>query len=114
MTVYDETHPRAFTKGAFGVGGSKPDEDNHDEGPKGKRKRRARANLREVSAKSDATMSDEKPRKRKATAHAGEGLRRPKARTGTARVDKPSKVGTTASAVVAGTGRATSESHGGV
>jgi hypothetical protein len=114
MTVYDETHPRAFTKGAFGVGGSRPDKDNNDEGPKGKQKGRARANLRDISAKSDATMSDEKPRKRKATTHTGEGLRAPKARTGAARADKPSKVGTTASAVVAGTGRATSESHGGM
>jgi hypothetical protein len=75
MMVCDETQPCAFTRGAVGEDGGGPDNNDKNEGPKNKRKRRARVDLRAGSGKSDTTKPGEQPRKRKATAAIGEGSR---------------------------------------
>jgi hypothetical protein len=81
ITVYDETHLRALTRGTFGPDGGGPSDDNDsdDEGPRSTRKRRVRAALRAVSGTSDTTTSKEELQKRKATADTGEGSRGAKA-----------------------------------
>jgi hypothetical protein len=113
MTVYDETHLRALTIGAFEPDGGGPSKDNDDddEGFKSKRKRRVRAALRAVSG---TTTLGEQPQKRKATADTGEGSRGAKAaKLETAKKERPSALGITVSAVVGKTCPATSASHAG-
>jgi hypothetical protein len=76
MMVCNETQPRTFTRGIVGEDGGGPDNNDKNEGPKNKRKRRARVDLRAGSGKSDTTKQGEQPRKRKTRAEAiGKGSR---------------------------------------
>jgi hypothetical protein len=116
MTVYDETHPHAFSQGDFGRdgagssdGGSDGDSDG---GPKGGKKPKRKGSSQMASGKAGTSALGSKGKKRKAEQGAGEGSRGTKAKEEREK-KRPSRVGTTASAIVAGGGPATSASHAG-
>jgi hypothetical protein len=108
MTVYDKTHKHAFSRGDFGGGGAGPSDggDGSDGGPK-KGKKPKKGTSQVDSGKTDTSALGSKGTKRKAEQGAGEGSRRAQTKK------RPSRVGTTASAIVAGGGPTTSASHAG-
>jgi hypothetical protein len=106
MTVYDETHNKAFSRGGFG-GGACPSDggDDSDGGPKKGKKPKGMSQA--ANGKTCMSALGSKGTKRKAEQGAGEGSRGAKTKK------RPSRIGTTASAIVAGGGPTTSASHAG-
>jgi hypothetical protein len=107
MTVYDETHKNAFSRGDFGGGAGPSDGGNNSDGGPKKGKKPKKGTSQVASGKTSTSALGSKGTKRKAEQGAGEGSRGAKTKK------RPSRVGTTASAIVAGWGPTTSTSHAG-
>jgi hypothetical protein len=116
MTVYDETHPHAFSQGDFGRDGAESNDGGSDGdgdgGPKGGKTPKKKGSSQMVSGKTGTSDLGSKGKKRKAEQGADDGSRGTKAKEERAK-KRPSRVGTTASAIVAGGGPTTSASHAG-
>jgi hypothetical protein len=106
MTVYDETHKKAFSCGDFG-GGAGPSDGSDDSNGWAKKGKKPKGTSQAASGKTCTSALGSKGIKRKAEQGAGEGSRGAKTKK------RPSRVGTTASAIVAGGGPRTSASHAG-
>jgi hypothetical protein len=106
MTVYDETHKKAFSRGDFG-GGAGPSDGSDDSDGGAKKGKKPKGTSQAASGKTSTSALGSKGTKRKAEQGAGESSRGAKTKK------RPSRVGTTASAIVAGGGPTTSASHAG-
>jgi hypothetical protein len=107
ITVYDETHKNAFSRGDFGGGAGPSDGGDNSDGRPEKGKKPKKGTSQVASGKTCTSALGLKGTKRKAEQGAGEGSRGAKTKK------RPFRVDTTASAIVAGGGPTTSASHAG-